>query len=132
MPKTERDYQRLRAARIRTILDLRTPEEGVEAERIAATSHGFLYRSFPFSALNDSEPTERTMSGILQDLTDASLFPIYLHCYMGRDRTGLTVALYRVKVEGMPPEQAYAEWRSFGFEPGRFLGLLHYFTTHTR
>jgi hypothetical protein len=44
--------------------------------------------------------------------------PTYLHCYHGKDRTGLVVALYKCKYMGMNPEDAIEEAKSFGFGLG--------------
>jgi protein tyrosine/serine phosphatase len=41
--------------------------------------------------------------------------PVFVHCAIGRDRTGLAVALYRCKVDGWRPQKAIEEARSFGF-----------------
>lgn len=43
--------------------------------------------------------------------------PMYVHCAQGKDRTGLAVALFRI-ANGMIPEQALREARSFGFGIG--------------
>ena len=40
--------------------------------------------------------------------------PVYVHCEHGKDRTGLLVALYRVKYEGWDIESAYTEWTQRG------------------
>ena len=44
--------------------------------------------------------------------------PVYIHCIHGRDRTGLAIALYRIKAENMPIKKAIAEAKSLGFGDG--------------
>ncbi len=44
-----------------------------------------------------------------------------LHCSLGRDRTGLGVALWKVRNHLATPDQAFAEWIAYGSE--RFLFL---------
>lgn len=44
--------------------------------------------------------------------------PVYIHCIHGRDRTGLAIALFRVKAENRSPEEALLEARSLGFGEG--------------
>jgi Polymorphic toxin system, DSP-PTPase phosphatase len=41
---------------------------------------------------------------------------VYVHCALGRDRTGMIIALHRVINEGWAPADAYAEWKAHGFE----------------
>jgi hypothetical protein len=64
------------------------------------------------------------------DFTRASLFslfkhnlkqllldggPTYLHCYAGKDRTGLVAAIFECKYLGRDPESAIKETKSLGF-----------------
>jgi hypothetical protein len=59
-------------------------------------------------------------------LTSAHLQPVYIHCELGRDRSGLIIGLYRVRYEGWSPCAAYAEMQQFGFNE-RLRGLDRYF-----
>ncbi len=40
--------------------------------------------------------------------------PIYVHCEHGKDRTGLVIALYRMRADGWSQEQAAAEMKEMG------------------
>jgi protein tyrosine/serine phosphatase len=44
--------------------------------------------------------------------------PTFVHCYAGKDRTGLVIALFKVKYMGMDPEDAIEEAESLGFGVG--------------
>ena len=44
--------------------------------------------------------------------------PSYIHCMYGKDRTGLAVALYKVKYKNMDPDDAIQEAEKFGFGEG--------------
>lgn len=44
--------------------------------------------------------------------------PVYIHCIHGRDRTGLAIALYRIKAENWPVEKALTEAKSLEFGEG--------------
>ncbi len=44
--------------------------------------------------------------------------PTYIHCYYGKDRTGLLAAIYKCKYMGMDPEAAIKEAKSLGFGVG--------------
>jgi protein tyrosine/serine phosphatase len=59
-------------------------------------------------------------------MCDPSLQPIYVHCALGRDRTGLLVALYRVRQLGWSPAAAYQEMQSQRFNR-LLIGIDHYF-----
>ena len=41
--------------------------------------------------------------------------PVYVHCALGQDRTGVVVAAYRMDVDGWSFEDAEKEMQSFGF-----------------
>lgn len=49
-------------------------------------------------------------------LTDGG--PTYLHCYHGKDRTGLISALFKCKYMNTDPEEAIEEAKSLGFGEG--------------
>jgi hypothetical protein len=42
---------------------------------------------------------------------------VYVHCRLGRDRTGTLVAVFRQARQGATPEAALAEMKQFGFNP---------------
>lgn len=44
--------------------------------------------------------------------------PVYIHCAHGRDRTGFAIALYRVKHNNWPVDQAINEAKKFGYGLG--------------
>jgi protein tyrosine/serine phosphatase len=41
---------------------------------------------------------------------------VLVHCALGRDRTGMIVALHRVINEHWAPQDAYDEWHAHGFD----------------
>ena len=61
-------------------------------------------------------PTPRQAAEAVAAIVRAS-GPVYVHCSHGRDRTGLVVGLYRVFVDGLSPDLAYAEMVATGFRP---------------
>lgn len=52
---------------------------------------------------------------ILRILVDESGAPYLLHCQHGADRTGMTVAMYRMAVQGWPREEAIEEMLDGGY-----------------
>ena len=100
---------------IRTILNLDNSDEKVDQEQVYAESTGFKYLSFPMSAIRT--PSDELIYSILDSLKDPTLRPIYIHCKLGKDRTGLMVGLHRVLTEGVDAKVAYREMREIGFNP---------------
>jgi len=53
--------------------------------------------------------------------------PTFVHCYEGKDRTGLAIALVKCKYLGMDPENALNEAKSLGFGVGVHVKVVHLF-----
>jgi hypothetical protein len=53
------------------------------------------------------------IAATLWDMEQASK-PLLAHCEHGVDRTGLVIALWRVKHQHVLPSSAWGEWRAFG------------------
>ena len=74
--------------------------------------------------------TKHRINKILELMSDPARQPVYVHCELGEDRTGLVVGLYRVLVEKWSPEDAWAEMLKFGYHP-HFEALTKYFEKQT-
>lgn len=93
--------------RIRTIIKLNA---GAEPEL-----PGVKVLRHPINPL--SEPSPRQLQGILDDIDrDRAQGPVLIHCTYGEDRTGLVVALYKMR-HGTPVDAAYADMMRRGFHP---------------
>lgn len=66
--------------------------------------------SFDAVSKHDSILIDKT----LEIMANPKAHPIYIHCEHGKDRTGLLVALYRVKYEKWEIADAYQEWVESG------------------
>jgi tyrosine-protein phosphatase SIW14 len=114
-PSSAADYQQLQCLGIKTVLDMRkfSPHASAREEEIVS-SYGMLYRHVPmgFQPTRDCTPEEA-----LQILADPALQPVYMHCNLGRDRTGLVVALYRVRYLGWSSNAAYEDMQRERFNP---------------
>ncbi len=85
--------------------------EVIAAEKNAATTLGMGYLHAPLNSLDPITTEEdRAIDEVLEFMHDKNNWPLFLHCEHGADRTGLVVALYRVKYEGMNIEAARKEW----------------------
>jgi len=85
--------------------------EVIAGEREAATTSGIGYLHSP---LNSLEPVtideDKAINEVLEFMHDKNNQPVFIHCEHGADRTGLLVALYRVKYEKVDVETAREEW----------------------
>lgn len=132
-PKTDADFVTLRNRGIRTILSLQTLTAAVEPERRRAAANGMAFRNVPIFA-SPFPPQERHVREVLQILAEPSLRPIYFHCLLGRDRTEVMLALYRVYYENWTPEAAWKEMLHGGGFKSRWAmhGFETYFWRHSK
>ncbi len=109
-PETYEDYRFLKKLKIKTIINL---IPGGEGEQQVAKLHGMDWVGFPFLAYKT--PPEALIDGILETINDPARQPVFLHCFHGKDRTGLVIALHRVLYQKWKLNDAYYEMRGFGF-----------------
>lgn len=93
---------------IRTIVNLRSYNsdrkeiEGTGLREVRVRMHAW-------------EPEFDELVQVLQTLTDPRGAPYLVHCQHGADRTGMTVALYRMVIQGWSREDAVEEMRAGGY-----------------
>ncbi|MBN8431467.1 protein tyrosine phosphatase family protein [Microbulbifer salipaludis] len=104
----------LKAKGFRTIIDLRTPEEGTAEERAAVEATGMTYVNLPIAK---GAPSDAQIARLTELLEDASAAPVLLHCGSG-NRVGAAWAIYRAR-KGIPLEIAIEEGRTAGMRPSR-------------
>ena len=105
---TPTGLENLHAMGVRTVIDL----AGKNGERNTCRRLGMTYYSFPMDA--DRRPDDASVERVLRILSDAK-DPVYVHCSAGKHRAGTITALYRIRVQGWSPEQAWREQQSYGF-----------------
>lgn len=123
-----RGLDQLAAMGVKTIVDLDNQSRFVGPETEEAAKRGIVVINQPMSWAwlpNDDE-----MNQTLALLADPSLRPMFVHCKLGDDRTGLVIGLHRVFNQGWAPADAYAEMLQRGFHP-LLIGLNHYFEEKT-
>ena len=99
----------------RTVVSLR--HDDTERARVEAAGMRYVEIPMKIGPLGAPVPTDDQVSEFLRAVTDSSGRPVYVHCHHGRDRTGVMVALYRVKVSGWAPEDAVREAEERGLRP---------------
>jgi protein tyrosine/serine phosphatase len=98
---------------ITTVVDLRGNRGPVAWERAQAESLGMRFIDIPVSGW--SPPNNAQVAQFLKLFQQDPTQKIFVHCYYGRDRTGVMVAAYRIAQQNWTPDQAVAEMYSFGF-----------------
>jgi protein tyrosine/serine phosphatase len=118
----------LKSIGVKTIINLDGDRSDARDEAAWAKHLGLRMVAVPMSFF--WRPKNRDVNKALAALRDPRLYPIYVHCHAGKDRTGLIVGLHRVEVQGMSPYRAYAEMLHYGFHDELFL-LKGYYEDRT-
>jgi protein tyrosine/serine phosphatase len=86
-----------------------TPQE-IQDEAKMLKASGMRYIHAPLNSLGQVDQQSATRIGLVVDLlASTNAQPIYIHCAHGADRTGLVVALYRMKYGGWSLSRAHQE-----------------------
>ncbi len=131
-PKNKADFRFLQSKHIKTIVNLEFWPLLSYTEEHKAKKYGMRFIE---ATINGSPvaPSEYHVDRILATLRDKRYHPIYFHCVLGRDRTGLIAALYKMYYLRVPQEQAWREMLAYGYKDSWTLGgLKGYLRTHPR
>lgn len=109
---------------VTTIVDLRGNRGPVSREREQAESLGMRFIDIPVSGW--SPPSNQQVAEFLKLFQRDPTQKIFVHCYYGRDRTGVMVAAYRMAQQHWTPDQAVAEMDSFGFHYHLYPAMTSY------
>ncbi len=107
---------------VKTIINLRMPDEVWADEADAARSHGIRYLSLPLRGL--SGPTAAEVAQVLAAIGSAP-GPVFVHCRRGADRTGTIIACYRIEHDGWTAEDAQREASQHGMRWVQ-IGMRHF------
>lgn len=107
-------FQALAKAGVRTVINLRMGSDNNDEPLLAGT--GLRAIQIPMKAWS---PSTSSLAQFLRELDkirhDPSLAPVFVHCQQGRDRTGYSMATYRMAMEGWSAEDALQEMTNFRF-----------------
>src|SRR6267154_194708 len=98
---------------VTTIVVLRGNRGPVNREREQAESLGMRFIDIPVSGW--SPPSNAQVAEFLKLFQQDPTQKVFVHCYFGRDRTGVMVAAYRMSQQNWTADQAVEEMYSFGF-----------------
>lgn len=108
---THTSQQALRTIGLRTIIDLRRPTEATLKPNVFASAEGMAYHNLPVFGDADAMAVDYTaeqleemyvrfvelcqpqLRAIVQMIAEAAEHPLLIHCAVGKDRTGVVVAL---------------------------------------
>src|SRR5262249_13549797 len=63
-----------------------------------------------------STPEDEQVAEFLSLFRESPRRKIFVHCWLGGDRTGVFIAIYRITFDGWKPEQALEEMEAFHFK----------------
>ncbi len=106
--------EELKAAGVKTVVDLRIAPKHVHAERLQVEKLGMHSVNL---AMSGNPPTARQIATFLRLTQSPGAQRVYVHCQHGADRTGCMVGIYREKFQGWSYARAFAEMRKYGFNP---------------
>jgi len=108
-----------------TIVDLRGEFRGtMETEPIQAESRSMQLVTIPGNGW--SPPTDEQIAQFFALIRERPRHKIFVHCWLGSDRTGVFIAAYRIAFEGWTPEQALREMYAFHFKGFRHPAMKTY------
>jgi protein tyrosine phosphatase (PTP) superfamily phosphohydrolase (DUF442 family) len=118
---------------VRVIVDLTmeepdNPHQAAEAR--AAKELGIERLRFPLNG--DGTGDIRQYAGALAAICRAEKEgkPVLVHCAAGAQRTGGTIAIYRLFLENRPVDEVMKEMARYGWRPGKNTELPHYLNLH--
>jgi len=117
----QNDYADLAALGVKAVVDLQ--REGLADEAALAESLGMRFYRIGLSSR--SIPLSEDVARFLAIVNDPANQPVFVHCHVGRHRTGVMTAIYRLAIDGWTADRAYAEMKQYKFEKGFLQGFFH-------
>jgi tyrosine-protein phosphatase SIW14 len=97
-------FQNLAKMGIQIVVDMRLSKIGSERKRV--TKLGMQYVSIPWFCMF---PSDKKFAEFLQLIRDNPDKKIFVHCRLGDDRAGMTIAVYRMAEQGWTAQEARKE-----------------------
>jgi uncharacterized protein (TIGR01244 family) len=93
---------------VKTVINLRDSDDTAEAQQVKAAGMNYIY--FPLDAETVTPADAEKFLTLLENAPK----PVFVHCHVGRDRTGMAVAAYRVREQGWTVKDAVADMYAHG------------------
>lgn len=107
------EFTTLKNKGVKTVINLRNTDDKAEDEKKLVESLGLRYFNVPFE--RHGSPTDEQIEKVLS-IIENSEGVVLVHCKYGSDRTGVVVAIYRIKHDGWTSEQAIKEAEKHGMK----------------
>jgi protein tyrosine/serine phosphatase len=105
-------FRALKALGVKTVVNLR----GGDWDAAPAREAGLDVVEMPLHAkVLSTPPSDDEVRRFLEIVRDPARTPVFVHCRVGKDRTGTMCALYRIEELGWDCDRAVAEMQGHGF-----------------
>jgi len=129
-PRTDADFRFLQSRHIKYIVNLQFLPFLDRFEQQKAKRYGIRFISATINA-SPVSPSQKHVETTLAILRDKRYHPVYFHCALGRDRTNLIAALYKMYFLGMSQQNALRYMNESGYKDGWVRdGLKRYLKEH--
>jgi len=107
-----RDYADLAALGVKTVVNLR--DDGDASEPALVKKAGMNFVLIPMSGWE--RPSDAAIAQFLDIMSKPENLPVFVHCKVGKHRTGAMVALYRMTTDRWDASKAFAEMQKYHFD----------------
>ena len=112
---TEEGFRNLERAGAKTVIDLRHDSDDYEDFSMLGGTH-LKYLRIPMRPWDPDQAQLVILMKVLErTLKDPDSSPVFVHCSAGKDRTGYSIATYRMVFEGWNSNDSIVEMYDFRF-----------------
>lgn len=122
------DLKVIKSYGVKTVLDFNRkshPEEKKACEELGLEYIHLPWTAYWFNYIRVGY-YRKIAEKFIEIVGDKKKHPIFVHCYHGRDRTGMLVAIYRIVYEGWRIHDALEEMKEFNFKYWRHWDLVRF------
>jgi tyrosine-protein phosphatase SIW14 len=114
----------LKEYQIKTVISLRYPADGADrppdwVEQDYCEKNGIRYVRIRPRVWHENDegviPADEPVRQFVEVMDDPSIYPVLIHCFAGKHRTGAFCSIYRMEYQHWSNEEAIQELRSLGY-----------------